>query len=189
MMWSSFFFSPTIGYSFPLKSLNGMSLKAISASRQQQLLLFKESNIPSCLPFLVNNACPRRKLTRHPTVSPTPNCSAYGWPVFCDAKEWPSSPWYPQEPGSQPGARDVDASLLAKPMAMGGVLDLVSTRALDSSRTNSLNLIGPATQNRNLKVIHPARRGHVMIRSDGAGFVIRRRPARVPDLVSIPQNF
>jgi hypothetical protein len=58
--------------------------------------------LPKWQPFLVKKAVLSKKLTQHPITSPVVKVGPYVLPVPEQQKEWPSSPWYPQEKGSHP---------------------------------------------------------------------------------------
>jgi hypothetical protein len=56
------------------------------------------------MPFRVKKAVPVRKFTPHPTVSCGPYFWPYARPCWLVLKICPSSLWYAQDSGSQPGS-------------------------------------------------------------------------------------
>jgi hypothetical protein len=66
-------------------------------------MLKKLPHVPSIWPFLVKNALLVRKLMPHPMTSSVLNFGPYCFPDVVLLKICPSSPWYANESGSQPG--------------------------------------------------------------------------------------
>lgn len=56
------------------------------------------------------------KLTPQPITSPVVNVGPYAFPVLWQQKDFPSSPWYAQLSGSQPGNFSSEAFRLENPI-------------------------------------------------------------------------
>jgi hypothetical protein len=91
--------------------------KELPHVRQGSEVTTQQNNggLPRSSPFLVKLMVPARKLTRQPTVSPGPYFGPYALPELAEWKTCPSSPWYPYDSGSQPGALDNDTVLPEHP--------------------------------------------------------------------------
>jgi hypothetical protein len=68
-----------------------------------QCLLKPLLHLPSIWPFFVKNAVLVRKFMPQPTTSSVVNLGPYAFPDVVLLKICPSSPWYANESGSQPG--------------------------------------------------------------------------------------